>query len=88
MSESQQLTIKLRMTPDDLKILMIRKRVKQHDVIKKSGVSAVGVSRVFNGIERSRTVENAAAELLDKEPGDIWPLAKPALPTKNNTLTN
>jgi len=76
MNESQQLPVKQRMTPIDLRILMIQKQVKQIDVAKRAGVSAVGVSRVFNGIERSRTVENAAAELLKKAPGDIWPLAE------------
>jgi len=76
MSENQQPPVKQRMTPIDLKILTIQKQVKQIDVARKAGVSAGGVSRVFNGIERSKTVENAAAELLEKAPGDIWPLAK------------
>ncbi len=82
MVESQQLTIKLRLTPTDLQILMIRKKVKQVDIANKAGVSKSVVSPVCNGIECSSTVENAAGELLDTEPRDIWPLVKPALPAK------
>lgn len=84
MTVFQQLTC-LRMTPTDLKIILMKEGITQADIARDIGVKPSVVSCVVNGKERSKRVETAIAKLINKNRAEVWPLA--ILP-KTKTLIN
>lgn len=50
----------------ELKILLIKARVKQSEIAEKAGVSQAAVSRVVNGKLKSKHIEDIIHEFLEK----------------------
>ena len=62
------------MTPIELKILMIRKKVKASDAARRLKITRQTVYKVRNGISRSRRVEDFIATGCGMRHEDIFPI--------------
>lgn len=62
----------------EIKILLIRKDVKQADIARKLKVSKQAVHNVIKGIGESRRIKIAIAKALEVDIKDLWPNGKAA----------
>lgn len=63
------------MTPKELKILMIKKDVRQKDVVAEANVSRSAVTQVCKGLARSRRIEKIIAKRVQLPRQSIFPIA-------------
>jgi DNA-binding XRE family transcriptional regulator len=60
------------MSNKEIKILLIRKDVKQADIARKLKVSKTAVHNVIKGISESARIKRAIAEVLGVKVEDLW----------------
>lgn len=56
----------------EIKILLIRKDVKQADIARKLKVSKTAIHNVIKGISTSKRIKQAIAEILGVNVADLW----------------
>ncbi len=61
-----------KMTPKEIKILLLRHDIKQAQIAKKLKVSRAAVSLVIKGTAESRRIKQAIAQALNMEVKDLW----------------
>lgn len=65
------------MTPMDIRVLLLQKRITQSAIAKSLKISCAVVCLVINGKAESRRVKTAIATALSLNVNDIWPTATP-----------
>ena len=61
------------MSNKEIKILLIRKDIKQADIARKLKVSTAAICRVIKGNSESRRIKRAIAKALEVDVKDLWP---------------
>lgn len=62
-----------KMTPKEIKMLLLEHDVKQVQIAKKLGTSRAAISLVIKGVAESRRIKKAIAQSLGMEAEDLWP---------------
>jgi DNA-binding XRE family transcriptional regulator len=62
-----------KMTPKEIKILLLEHDIKQVQIAKKLKVSRTAVSLVIKGTAQSRRIKAAIAQALKMKIEDLWP---------------
>ncbi len=60
------------MTRHQIKTMLYMRKIKPKEIAKKAGVSPITVRTVLNGHGKSRKVQQAIAELLNKPYEKLW----------------
>ena len=61
------------MSDKEIKILLLRRDVKQADIARKLKVSKTAVHNVIKGISESARIKRAIAQALNVNIRDLWP---------------
>jgi DNA-binding XRE family transcriptional regulator len=61
------------MSNKEIKILLMRKDVKQADIARQLKVSKTAVHNVIKGISESKRIKKAIAESMGISINDLWP---------------
>ena len=60
------------MSNKEIKILMIRKDIKQADIARKLKVSKTAIHNVIKGISTSKRIKKAISDALGVNVNDLW----------------
>ncbi|MCL4514709.1 MAG: MarR family transcriptional regulator [Firmicutes bacterium] len=61
------------MTPQEIRALLILKRVSQRQIARRLKVTDAAVSQVISGLEKNQRIRQSIAEALDMPASKIWP---------------
>ena len=61
------------MSPQEIKIALLRKGITQSAIARSEGVSSQMVHRVIEGKNVSHRIRKAVARAIGRDPKEIWP---------------